>query len=882
MRKELAALLDGIAIFDAYLWEREGASTLRAAENYIGELNDSDICVFVIDNKEGVTPGVQKEIDQVFNTKKRALFYFVTEFSQEETELQKQLKGPGGCTYREVSAMADVPACVVEDFQYEILRLFRRWCNYDVDYVCDSSGKASVDGSALVPKSALSAFPGLREFFGQFLFGTGTGAEADPGLDGESVKLAKSLYIDFDADKFDPSGFFSVAEAMLPSGYSDLVKGRWAAIRLYFMGDAKAALSSLETVLEDARALSAEPWFIDDILIDLRNIYPEAEDDWLMESKYQKELGESDREVVFPLLDRAESNAMGEIEDDRIKKGIEGYSTITIGENALRFFDPVCESFAVAALFGSLTHISRTLLRLRKVVFYLRERFRDANLNAALLKLTIVLGKQSDAENTLQAFNNVCFDSDSHSAWEVFDFCSRYKCLGARTAVNLFKAFGTMGIYLSDSDFAKASAMFLQAVERELADPQGWADRPKAVFDAISRNETRLSKSWAVDCAVRALSIGKIGWRDESLRWLSRCRLSFEDISENLFTRLIDGLGILLTSDESDEVGDKVCSVLLHIAGSSSADRYKSIDEVAYKLPEKSLERFRACFRPEGRDEYLALMVRDDIEQIKELNSQQGKNGCYARGIDYHASASIRLAAIKVPPLSLGRDLYLACLGTVASPTFDLGGKISACKSMCELAVRFGSRSYGDPSCTDEALSSEHFYAEGFLLGKESRLLLKIWSDVLRLLVGLPSGEALQGDVVECYRVDVYTQAHAGDAFGFLVGAGRLRGKTRALMGALFSYAGYLIESEHFQLNLRGLELMALFLGDKELRGAASRSLARNYDGQSPMGKQVVIDSIAKIREFDQGLASTLRAKVLRDNTTTAVAYLKRVEEGQG
>lgn len=91
MRREIAKRLDSSPVFAPYLWERGGASTANAERNYIGELNDSDICVVVIDNKVGVTPGVQKEVDQVIQTDKGALFYFVSEFSDASTLLQSQL-----------------------------------------------------------------------------------------------------------------------------------------------------------------------------------------------------------------------------------------------------------------------------------------------------------------------------------------------------------------------------------------------------------------------------------------------------------------------------------------------------------------------------------------------------------------------------------------------------------------------------------------------------------------------------------------------------------------------------------------------------------------------------------------------------------------------
>ena len=66
MRRGITNRLKSSPVFDPYLWEDGGASTTSAKNNYISELNDSDICVFIIDNKVGVTAGVQNEINQVF------------------------------------------------------------------------------------------------------------------------------------------------------------------------------------------------------------------------------------------------------------------------------------------------------------------------------------------------------------------------------------------------------------------------------------------------------------------------------------------------------------------------------------------------------------------------------------------------------------------------------------------------------------------------------------------------------------------------------------------------------------------------------------------------------------------------------------------------
>lgn len=63
VRHELKRAIEDTNLAEVYTFEETGASTLSAEEHYIWELKDSDICIFLIDNKDGVRSGVQKEID---------------------------------------------------------------------------------------------------------------------------------------------------------------------------------------------------------------------------------------------------------------------------------------------------------------------------------------------------------------------------------------------------------------------------------------------------------------------------------------------------------------------------------------------------------------------------------------------------------------------------------------------------------------------------------------------------------------------------------------------------------------------------------------------------------------------------------------------------
>lgn len=63
VRQQIKNCIESTGIADVYLFEDAPASTLTAGQAYLSELKDSDVCIFLIDNADGVPSGVQAEVD---------------------------------------------------------------------------------------------------------------------------------------------------------------------------------------------------------------------------------------------------------------------------------------------------------------------------------------------------------------------------------------------------------------------------------------------------------------------------------------------------------------------------------------------------------------------------------------------------------------------------------------------------------------------------------------------------------------------------------------------------------------------------------------------------------------------------------------------------
>lgn len=883
MRKELAEQLDKLPYFQAYLWERGGASSQTASNEYLAELKDSNIIVIIIDNKAGVTPGVQKEIDCANRLSKRCFYYFCSELESEETPLQTRLTGDNGPTYRTVEKLSCIPSQVIHDLQEDIFARYREWCNHTIVSIGEQPNadlsQIRIMGGLQLSKEKISKLPGLIKVMNCFLFGGAMDLKLEEGVDLEVSKLAKSLFLDTAINSFEPKGIIAVAHQLLPEDYASVVELRWGGIRHYFIGDPSSAIETLDDALELAKRKNLEPWFVDDILIDLRNIYSGMVDTTLEGNIYQKKLSSTDHDISYPLLDREISNALGELEKDRYKTKTRSYGTVTYGNSTNNLLEPICKAFAIAACFGSLTHIALTIQHLKTLTFYLCSKYQDSNLNATLLKLSIVSGKRGEGEKAVQSFNDMCFDNDSAAAKDVFDFCAHYKCLNDNNLA-LFEAFGLVGCYMNEADFVRSVAVFTNEAEAQLHDNDPWEPKPASIFNAMRINAGRLNKSWMIGYSICALQSDGYFWRNETFKFIINTDVNYSMIGASQISKMLETIEEIAKETQDETTQDYICDSLSSLSKRLANKWRPRLDAIAKNLPDLLRNHYKNVAGYGSTDKGLAGLVERSLSRIEDRNKKQGINGAFMFGADEYSKVSLLLIKMENPSTKLKQRFYNACLNTICSLHYDCTGKVQACEAICQILVKFGVNALDPDGRAKHIVADKTSLLQVQSFGKENRTLLSVWIDIISLLVGYDANTRIYTSLAICYRDDEYTQANAGRAIKYLLAGGALN-LSPSLMGFMFSYACFLTKSMNFQLNIRGIEALNEFLQNEDFQVPAAQALFDAYTGQSPHGKQLIIDSIANIRVFDNRFAEELRSKVLRDNTTTAVAYLKRIESGQ-
>lgn len=108
IRKQLKDRIESTGLADVYLWEDDArASTLPAQQIYLREIDECHVCIFLIDNKDGIFEGVVPEIQRAKTTNTKSIYIFCTENSNNPTWVEKELNGAYGSKYYKISIFSD-------------------------------------------------------------------------------------------------------------------------------------------------------------------------------------------------------------------------------------------------------------------------------------------------------------------------------------------------------------------------------------------------------------------------------------------------------------------------------------------------------------------------------------------------------------------------------------------------------------------------------------------------------------------------------------------------------------------------------------------------------------------------------------------------------
>lgn len=641
IRAELKAAIEQTQLAKVYLFEDAGASTKCAGDHYKLALQDSDVCIFLIDNADGIPEGVQVELNNVNKYHIKALYYFCDEKQNEPTPLQKSLMGAQFAKSKTVHSFSDLSENGAKDLIDDILGIYHDYCKNrlifkedDNDFI-QESGVVGTENYQLpvIPKSVIQNVDKCGEALMQFVLGRTVGrvpfdevktSENDEwGLEFLSVLLnGRSI------KNFNTSMFLELLKKQQNETYHNIVEIRWKAIQAYFSDDVEKCISYLETAQEMAKSSHQASWVIKDILIDLRNQQwtHNIETGRFSELDAQKELDESEEHLYYPILDRLHESLYQKYYEGLYKKTFEPPYSVTISNNICIYCNMIAGSLIVAMYNGSLTHMLMIYKQLKELSYYLSSKYSDWEPRFALYKLAVFEGKENDIKRIQDTYPEILNQLDNDEAVSIFEFCLNHPLKYQKQSAQL-KAFGAVGYFLDDKNYSKYEKVIIDIIQSWLDHPEYLGIIGQSIVKCLSGVAVRMSQDTLVDIFCQFFDKHYSRWYRDIFKLIAQ-NIELSKMSLKSSQSLVEHICSLL-EDEKDFETVKQSPSFLYVLRKQN---YKLTEKMDQLIKEKLPDYYREFYKletTENEKEDIPAFVQKYIEIIRRNNIKQGENGVF-------------------------------------------------------------------------------------------------------------------------------------------------------------------------------------------------------------------------------------------------------------
>lgn len=641
VRAELKSAIEATQLAVVYTFEGKGASTLPADAHYTLTLEDSDICIFLIDNADGIKPGVQAEIDTVKKHNIKALYYFCDETQKEKTALEQSLMGAHFAKSKTVHSFGELSQDGARALIDDIIAVYHYYCtgrivlkSYEVDEV-QSVGVAGTEKYQLptIPKATLKNVDKCRDYILKFVLGYSRGRYPDKiertsEFDEWGLQFLPILFEGKSIKHFNTVMYLDALKMQQDGKHYQIVQIRWQAIQAYFAGDIGKCVEYLEAAASLAKETNQPTWVIKDILVDLRNQH------WtsctvknkFFDTTAQKELTESSEELYYPILDRIHESLHEKYIEGLYKKKTESPYSVTIGNSLDQYGEMLASSLIVSMYNGSLTHILLLYKKIRNFIFYLSCQYDDWNFRLNLYKLAIFAGEEKEIKGIQDSYPEVLTNLTSDEAASIMDFCLNHPIKYKRLNSQLL-AFGAVGYFLDDKIFKHHEKSIIAEIKSWLSSDDSIVFVGQHIFRCLSGVAYRTSQDTLSEICCQFIDRHYSRWYMDMFRFIAN-RMDLRKMSNESAQTLVEHINSVLDNEKEREqinyaptflcVLRKQNIALTEDMDKKVADYFPNYYEDIYKLE---------TTQDEKQD--MPAFVREYIDRIKKSNETQGKNGIY-------------------------------------------------------------------------------------------------------------------------------------------------------------------------------------------------------------------------------------------------------------
>lgn len=629
LRATLKQRIEGTNLADVYLFEATGASTLTAQQHYVWDLENSDICIFIIDNFDGVNPGVQKEIDTAKKHNKKSFFYFCDENSKTPTAIQKGLTGPNAPKYKVVHSfdeMLDGAQSLIDD----ITAIYKYYCEGRFEIKGEAELQIPIseelcDSSLILDKTIIANTDRCKQYFHKMFSKFPKDEKETSDFDDWCAHFLPILFEHASIKTFNASMFLEELKKHQSDEHFAAVQKRWEAIQHYFNENLHECVKALETALQVAKEKKLSEWFIKDILIDLRNKRQElfeTNNKICVEDPAQKELTDSQRILYYPLIDRMQVDLYEKFASDSFQSKIQSPHTISLGYN-INQTDIIANCYVVAMFNGSLTHLLMVHDRIKMLAFWMSNKFSNWEFRMLLLREIIFDGSKKELDSLCRAFPDILVKLNHSDAIALYDYCSNHPTKHRKIIAQL-KSLGLIGYYLDDESFSKIASEVIENIKTWIKEETPVLSIGDYIFKCLKDIGHRIDQELLVEICCRFLDRGFSRFYSDMFEMISS-KIDITKLSKASVDALISRIVSIMDNDKFRVPNFETVLITFR---KQSTELTQELDKaISEKLPQFYKNTYRLETSNEDKDDL--FFIKEYVEQIKTHNREQGKGGVY-------------------------------------------------------------------------------------------------------------------------------------------------------------------------------------------------------------------------------------------------------------
>lgn len=670
MRKRLSKLINDSPLMNSICYEEEGSRSVTSEEFYVSHVKSCDVCLVIIDNEDGISPSVLKEIDTAKKHNKKCLYFFCNENSSDGTQLQEDLYAKE--KYSEIPVFDQIPEIVIESITRDIIHYYR-YRNIDTVNYKISDINTDKYSSTILDISKESKV--LCEYlFKVFQLNLSQDENKLSNIEQEIIKFFqfvfnkhKFLEINFDILE---EYFFSKTEEEL----KEILTQRFNALKLYFRGDLNGAISILsDSLVKATDDVNIPKWIANNIAIDLRNVQNEKgnyENKWSISNTGQDYINKSKEPLYFPLLDRREKMFFEQIDkfqaDNLYSESVKTYNLCNIG-----LFQWISESFILSLGYASITHIQHAKKLMKVLLRTLSEMYDDYEFKIELFVLAVTSSDKELANFLLKSKQVIGTISSEEIEYtiglirniEFFNNRLRSQCY-------LLHHFSD---YINDSIIVSFLMEFKGEVIKWLNQDNRELNLEKPIFDALKKVITRFNYEDTIVILNIIFEKKLIRFYDSAFSLL--CRMDYRRLT-NQTQKKVGNYFIFKNNEyQLDAYGSYSNALINYIRNSTidNANLLRYIEENSSVLMEKiNLELEHNTVPEKYIDKY--------IEDIISYNRTQGENGTFTFSAVNNFQTIFNI--IKIDNVKLSEEIFNrlieVCKQTIISDNQILSDKYSS------------------------------------------------------------------------------------------------------------------------------------------------------------------------------------------------------------